>query len=519
MQCITSSCYSFLFPQRLQSVSAAEMSTQRNSGSDKELLIIIASSGHVVSTIQLANTILRRDRRLVISLLVISPMTQDPNFSGKLSKCDPDINLVTLPKPQHEPAFRPALSAANLISLLMQYIELHKDAVRAAVKHQQLLASSETDIDKSEKEEDRILKSTSFILDWFCASSMMDVAAELGSNAYVYYTNSAAFLGLLTLFLPTCSRLTESDSEWLVPSYARPIPATSVPPFFYDARAAALMSDLGRGIRKGRGVVVNTAAELEPYALSSIAKDGNFPAVYPVGPLLNLSGGGKISDKKNRDRIMEWLDAQEAAESVVFLCFGNLGSFGAEQVKEIALGLEESGVKFLWALRKPPPEGKMSPPGEFTDPQEILPEGFLSRIGARGLVCGWAPQAEILAHRAIGGFVSHCGWNSILEALSFGVPIAAWPMYAEQQANAFYLVEDLKLAVGLKINYSLGQTDLVTAREIQNAVELLMNGVDNEIAKMRVRVGEIKKIIRAAVGEDGRSSQAVGRLINDMCRK
>uniref|UniRef100_A0A7N0RGB9 UDP-glycosyltransferases domain-containing protein n=1 Tax=Kalanchoe fedtschenkoi TaxID=63787 RepID=A0A7N0RGB9_KALFE len=155
---------------------------------------------------------------------------------------------------------------------------------------------------------------------------------------------------------------------------------------------------------------------------------------------------------------------------------------------EITLGLEESGVKFLWALRKPLSEGKISPPSDFTYPQEILSKGFLTRIGARGLVCGWAPQAEILAHRAIRGFVSHCGWNSILEALWFGVPIAAWPMYAEQKANVFYLVEDLKLVMGLKMNYSLGQTDLVNAREIQNAVELLMNDTDDEISKMRARV-------------------------------
>uniref|UniRef100_A0A7N0RGN1 UDP-glycosyltransferases domain-containing protein n=1 Tax=Kalanchoe fedtschenkoi TaxID=63787 RepID=A0A7N0RGN1_KALFE len=370
--------------------------------------------------------------------------------------------------------------------------------------------------DKNEKEQNRM---TNLILDWFCASSMMDLATELGAKAYVYYTNSAAYLGLLALLLPTRSRLTDSESEWLVPSYARPIPAASLPPHLSDPHVVALMSDLGRGIRKARGVVVNTAAELEPYALSSMAKDGNFPAVYPVGPLLNLAGGAKLSESNNRDRIMEWLDAQEAAESVVFLCFGNQGSFGAEQVKEIALGLEESGVKFLWSLRKPPPGGKICPPGEFTETQEVLPEGFLYRIGVRGLVCGWVPQTEILAHRAIGGFVSHCGWNSILEAMWFGVPIAAWPMYAEQQANAFYLVEGLKLAVGLKMNYLLVQTGVVTAQEIKNAVELLMNGADDEVVKMRARVRDVKKIIRAAAGEDETSSQAqvMRRLIDDMC--
>ena len=87
--------------------------------------------------------------------------------------------------------------------------------------------------------------------------------------------------------------------------------------------------------------------------------------------------------------------------------------------------------------------------GEYTNYEEFLPRDFSKRTKGIGMLCGWAPQAEVLGHKAIGGFVSHCGWNSILESLWFGVPIVTWPIYAEQQINAFQMARDLGLGVEL----------------------------------------------------------------------
>ena len=72
---------------------------------------------------------------------------------------------------------------------------------------------------------------------------------------------------------------------------------------------------------------------------------------------------------------------------------------------------------------------------DYANLEEVLPEGFLDRTMSIGKVIGWAQQVAVLTHSAIGGFVSHCGWNSILESIWYGVPVATWPLYAEQQLN------------------------------------------------------------------------------------
>ncbi|XXG48972.1 hypothetical protein AAC387_Pa02g3278 [Persea americana] len=119
-----------------------------------------------------------------------------------------------------------------------------------------------------------------------------------------------------------------------------------------------------------------------------------------------------------------------------------MGTFSVQQLKEMALALGRSGHPFLWSMR--------CRSSVDTDLEKILPDGFLARTQAWGLVLqSWVPQAAILGHVAIGGFVSHCGWNSILKSVWFGVPVLAWPLYAEQMHNALQLVRDYGLPVEL----------------------------------------------------------------------
>ncbi|GFQ00629.1 beta-d-glucosyl crocetin beta-1 6-glucosyltransferase [Phtheirospermum japonicum] len=155
----------------------------------------------------------------------------------------------------------------------------------------------------------------------------------------------------------------------------------------------------------------------------------------PVGPLVQEPGPNDREDLE----LLAWLDERKP-KSTIFVSFGSEYFLTQADLDEIALGLELSGVSFIWVVRFP----KDSPNGLLN---ETLPEGFLERVGGRGRVLeGWAPQAKILAHWNTGGFVSHCGWNSVLESMSFGVPIIALPMHLDQPTNA-RLVENVGVGV------------------------------------------------------------------------
>ncbi|XVF71130.1 hypothetical protein PTKIN_Ptkin12aG0011100 [Pterospermum kingtungense] len=146
-----------------------------------------------------------------------------------------------------------------------------------------------------------------------------------------------------------------------------------------------------------------------------------------------------------------------------------------------------------------------------------LPEGFLDRTNKIGKIIGWAPQIAILDHSAIGGVVSHSGWNSTLESVWFGVPIATWPLYAEQQLNAFQLVMDLELAVEVKMNYrkeKLGndEVEIVRAENIERGIRRLMEKDSN----IRKRVKEMSEKSRKALMKCGSSHSTLYRFINDV---
>ena len=128
-----------------------------------------------------------------------------------------------------------------------------------------------------------------------------------------------------------------------------------------------------------------------------------------------------------------------------------------------------------------------------------------------GKIIGWAPQVAILSHPAIGGFVLHCEWNSILETLWFGVPIATWPLYAEQQFNAFEMVKEMELAAEIMLDYQTEYTNsqiIVTFEEIERGIKQLM---END-SKIRKNVKEMTEKGRKALMDGGSSHFSLGRI-------
>ena len=137
----------------------------------------------------------------------------------------------------------------------------------------------------------------------------------------------------------------------------------------------------------------------------------------------------------------------------------------------------------------------------------------MERTAEKGKMIGWAPQVAVLSHPAVGGFVTHCGWNSILESLWCGVPTAAWPLYAEQQVNAFQLVVDLGIAAEIKMDYEQDwageRQEIVAAEEIERGIREVMDG-----GQLRERVKEMSEKARVAVLPGGSSFNSIGRFID-----
>jgi hypothetical protein len=232
--------------------------------------------------------------------------------------------------------------------------------------------------------------------------------------------------------------------------------------------------------------------------------------VYAVGPVLAATittpPPADAEQQQEEHECVRWLHSQPPA-SVLFLCFGSARFFTARQAHETAHALDRCGHRFLWVLRGPPEHGtKLSSDGDLA---ELLPPGFSERTKGRGLVWPrWAPQKEILAHAAVGGFVTHCGWNSVLESLWFGVPMLTWPWAAEQHYNAFTLVAGMGVAVAMEVRRK--EDNFVEAAELERAVRALMGGAEGTTAREKAR--EMKAASRRGVEEGGSSYASLQRL-------
>ncbi|KMT20122.1 hypothetical protein BVRB_1g001390 [Beta vulgaris subsp. vulgaris] len=245
------------------------------------------------------------------------------------------------------------------------------------------------------------------------------------------------------------------------------------------------------------GWLCNSVEEIEELGFEILRKSMNLK-VWGIGPLImtpcsNNNNGGDDDD----NGCLEWLNQFEK-DSVLYICFGSQNTVNPKQMMEFAKGLEESKVKFIWVIR--PPFG-FDINGEFKP--EWLPDGFEERMkeNKQGkLVQKWAPQLEILKNEATGGFLSHCGWNSVVEALKEAVPIIGWPLAAEQAYNSKMLVEEMAVAVEL----TRGLEGEVTKEEVKRVVEMVMDRNEGSCGwEMKKKVVEIGEKMRDALKVEG----------------
>nr|XP_043636664.1 zeatin O-glucosyltransferase-like [Erigeron canadensis] len=258
------------------------------------------------------------------------------------------------------------------------------------------------------------------------------------------------------------------------------------------------------------GNIYDSSRAIEGRFLEKLEKDEiygkNHWAVGPFNGVKKLETDISASSQ-NRDTSLQWLDKQPS-KSVIYVSFGTTTTFTDEQIKELAIGLEKSGQRFLWVLRD-------ADKGDVFKNEEGkgvgLPKGFEERVQGRGLVVRkWAPQVEILGHSATAGFVSHCGWNSCMEALTAGVPIATWPFHSDQPRNAFLLVDVLGVALTMKEWAS--RNEVLTSAKVEEVIRKLMDTKEGTMIKKRA--ADLGDDLRRSMDEDGVTSKELDSLIS-----
>ncbi|ESW06733.1 hypothetical protein PHAVU_010G071900 [Phaseolus vulgaris] len=279
------------------------------------------------------------------------------------------------------------------------------------------------------------------------------------------------------------------------------------------------------GVALANGIFVNTFHELEPKTLEALGSGGiSKVPVYPVGPIVRepSPSPSPSSDEGKRREIVEWLNKQEE-ESVVYISFGSGYTMSCEEIKEMSLGLELSGNKFVWFVRPPVTKashdhyltaGERSGTGSGVvsnvEKSNLFPDEF-HRIQSNGIVItDWAPQLDILKHPSIGGFVSHCGWNSVMESVACGVPIIGLPIFADQMMNATMLAEEVGNAIRVEVSPS---TNMVQREKLAKAIRKIMDKDDKQGCVMRERAKELKLSAERAWSHHGSSYFALSKIL------
>ncbi|OEL34319.1 UDP-glycosyltransferase 73C5 [Dichanthelium oligosanthes] len=266
------------------------------------------------------------------------------------------------------------------------------------------------------------------------------------------------------------------------------------------------------------GVIVNTVLELEPEYVAGYAAARKMK-VWTVGPVSTyhqsrttlastLASRGLRASAIDPDECHQWLDSK-APGSVVYVSFGSISQADAKQVVELGLGLEASGHPFIWVVKN-------------ADEYDEAVRGFLgeleARVAGRGLLIrGWAPQLLILSHDAVGGFVTHCGWNSTLEAVVAGLPVVTWPHFTDQFLNEKLAVEVLGIGVSVGITepltYQAVKKEIVVGRGVVEAAVRSVMGGGEDAEERRRRARALAAEARAAAQVGGSSHANVLDLV------
>lgn len=470
------------------------------------VLFPLMAQGHMIPVVDIARILASHN----IIITIVSTPRNCARFTSILSRSGLQIRLVELPFPYKEAGVAEGCENLDMLPSLTSSPRFYE----AASFLQQPV----------EKLFQELTPRPSFIISDMCLHYTSHVAKKFNIPRISFVgTNCFCLLCIHQVSLNNFRDNIESEREYFVlpglPDRIEMTKAQLSPPFrdgwkeFSEKIEAAEMDSYG--------IIMNSFEELEPAYASEFKKvrRGKMWCIGPVS-LINkvyldkLERGNKASI--DEFKCLKWLDLQKP-NTVIYACLGSLCNLIWLQLRELGLALEASNRPFIWVIR----EGS-----ELEGLNKWIDEdGFEERIKARGLLIrGWAPQVLILSHPSIGGFITHCGWNSTLEAICGGVPMVTWPLFGDQFSNEKLVVQILQvgISVGVEIPVLWGEENergvLVKKEDIVKAIDKLMDE-SKEVEERRRRAKELAEMANNAVEEGGSSYSNVNLLIQDIMQE
>ncbi|XAR66669.1 hypothetical protein NMG60_11012975 [Bertholletia excelsa] len=254
-----------------------------------------------------------------------------------------------------------------------------------------------------------------------------------------------------------------------------------------EAPFVVMLYKMGKALPKATSVLINSFEELDPKLHEDLK--AKFKSFLNIGPFNLTSPSPTTFNNKDEHGCLSWLDKQKSA-SVAYIGFGTVATPAPGELEELAGALEASGTPFLWSLK---------------DSSRVhLPERFLERTNKQGKVVPWAPQVQVLSHASVGVFITHCGWNSVMESIAAGVPMVVRPFFGDQPLNT-WMVEKV-WRIGVRI-----EGGVFTKGGVMRALQLVLSQEQGKELKMQI--GRYKELALKAAGPDGSSTRNLNTLL------
>ncbi|GMI68410.1 hypothetical protein like AT2G16890 [Hibiscus trionum] len=451
------------------------------------VLFPFMSKGHIIPLLHLARLLLRRG--MTVTLFTT---TGNRQFIAK-SLTDTSVSIIEISFPQNVPEIPPGVESTDGFPSMALFFPFCKATKLMQAELERKLGAL------FQVQPVSFMVSDGFL--WWTLESASKFGIPrlvfTGMNHFASSVHKAAYEdGILDRDESDDELITLTQFPWIK------VTRNDFGPAFRDPNSpsAEVFMDQVKSMSSSHGYIVNSFYELERVLFDHTNSEGS-QKIWCVGPLCLAE-----PEPQMKPFWIDWLDEKLAQGcSVLYVAFGSQAEISPEQLEQIATGLQESKANFLWVLRK-------------KEAESMDTETFEERVKGRGIVVKqWVEQREILKHQSVQGFLSHCGWNSALESICYGVPILAWPMLAEQPLNARMVVEEIK--VGLRVDSTRNgmKPGLVKWEGLMEMVKELMEG---EMGKqVRERVKEVAEMAKMAMAEhSGSSWKTLNSLIDELCK-